>query len=55
MPSRIMLTTTKFQGKQVYGTICDNCRYRSERVTDFLEVEINFKVNPQINLPAVHI
>jgi hypothetical protein len=36
------LTPIQFQGKQIYGTICETCGYRSERNTDFLEIEINF-------------
>jgi len=34
----------QFQGSQVYGTICHACRSRSERVSDFLEIEIIFEV-----------
>ncbi|KAG5724013.1 Ubiquitin carboxyl-terminal hydrolase 48 [Termitomyces sp. T112] len=37
------LVTDQFQGKQIYGTLCNNCQYRSERVSDFLEIEINLK------------
>lgn len=37
------LVEDRFQGKQVYGTRCDTCEYQSERETDFLEVEVNFK------------
>lgn len=35
---------TQFQGKQVYGTICANCHRRSERDSDFHEIEVNIKV-----------
>lgn len=35
----------QFQGKQIYGTMCNHCQYRSERVSDFLEIEINFTVS----------
>ena len=38
------LTSIKFQGEQVYGTICGNCHNKSERSTDFLELEINIEV-----------
>lgn len=38
------LTLLKFQGEQVYGTICGNCHNKSERSTDFLELEINIEV-----------
>jgi hypothetical protein len=34
----------KFQGEQVYGTICGGCHNKSERSTDFLELEINIEV-----------
>lgn len=40
----------KFQGEQVYGTICGNCHNKSERSTDFLELEINIEV-----LDTIHI
>jgi len=39
-----VLTPSKFQGEQVYGTICGNCHNKSERSTDFLELEINIEV-----------
>ncbi|TFK42426.1 hypothetical protein BDQ12DRAFT_644097 [Crucibulum laeve] len=42
IPSVRSLVTDQFQGKQVYGTICETCKYQSERDTDFLEIEINF-------------
>jgi ubiquitin carboxyl-terminal hydrolase 48 len=38
------LTPLKFQGEQVYGTICGGCHNKSERSTDFLELEINIEV-----------
>lgn len=37
--------TVQFQGSQVYGTFCHGCRYKSERTTDFLEVEVSFDVS----------
>ncbi|KAG5354040.1 hypothetical protein C0989_009737 [Termitomyces sp. Mn162] len=37
------LVTDQVIGKQIYGTLCNNCQYRSERVSDFLEIEINLK------------
>lgn len=36
--------SSKFEGKQVYGTVCDRCSYRSERPSTFLEIEINLEV-----------
>ncbi|KAG5647281.1 hypothetical protein DXG03_000817 [Asterophora parasitica] len=42
------LVTDQFQGKQVYGTICNKCKYRSERISDFLEIEINLKNNSKL-------
>ncbi|KAF9820152.1 hypothetical protein IEO21_01585 [Rhodonia placenta] len=31
------------QGKQSYCTICEKCQHRSERDSDFLEIEVNIK------------
>ncbi|KAF8163463.1 hypothetical protein B0H34DRAFT_795175 [Crassisporium funariophilum] len=42
------LVTDQFQGTQVYGTICHACRNRSERVSNFLEIEINFENNSKL-------
>ncbi|KAF8798163.1 cysteine proteinase [Phlegmacium glaucopus] len=42
------LITDQFQGSQVYGTICHACRSRSERVSDFLEVEIIFESSSKL-------
>ncbi|KAF8077825.1 hypothetical protein FPV67DRAFT_1557276 [Lyophyllum atratum] len=42
------LITDQFQGKQVYGTICNHCQYRSERASGFLEIEINLKNNSKL-------
>lgn len=41
-PAVRMLIESQFQGSQVYGTFCHACQYKSERSTDFLEVEVNF-------------
>lgn len=35
---------SQFQGELVYGTHCHNCRFRSERTSNFLELEINIEV-----------
>ncbi|KAJ3544080.1 hypothetical protein NMY22_g2917 [Coprinellus aureogranulatus] len=40
-PAVRMLIESQFQGSQVYGTFCHACQYKSERTSDFLEVEIN--------------
>src|ERR1700731_3737539 len=36
-------SSLKFQGKQIYGTICSACNHRSEQISDFLEIEISFE------------
>lgn len=43
-PTNRKFHMNQFQGKQVYGTICNHCQYRSERTSDFLEIEINLEV-----------
>ncbi|RDB21476.1 Ubiquitin carboxyl-terminal hydrolase 48 [Hypsizygus marmoreus] len=48
IPAVKSLITDQFQGKQVYGTICNNCQYRSERTSDFLEIEINLENNSKL-------
>ncbi|KAF7363613.1 hypothetical protein MSAN_01018400 [Mycena sanguinolenta] len=47
-PALKSLITDQFQGKQVYGTICSNCGSVSARDTDFLEIEISFKNNANL-------
>ncbi|KAI0934305.1 hypothetical protein AcV5_006190 [Taiwanofungus camphoratus] len=44
-PELQSLVAYQFQGKQVYGTICANCHRRSERDSDFHEIEVNIKNN----------
>ncbi|KIJ69021.1 hypothetical protein HYDPIDRAFT_178940 [Hydnomerulius pinastri MD-312] len=44
-PSLRTLIPDQFQGQQVYGTLCHNCKNKSERTTDFLELEINIENN----------
>ncbi|KAI0748066.1 cysteine proteinase [Daedaleopsis nitida] len=39
------LIADQFQGKQVYNTVCQNCQRRSERDSDFLEIEVNLENN----------
>ncbi|KAF5373636.1 hypothetical protein D9758_000663 [Tetrapyrgos nigripes] len=46
-PSLRTLVHDQFEGKLVYGTICA-CQYRSERSSDFLEIEVNFKNNQKL-------
>ena len=36
--------SNQFEGKLTYGTMCQTCHQRSERDTDFLELEINLEV-----------
>ncbi|KAG2750640.1 cysteine proteinase [Suillus brevipes Sb2] len=47
-PSLRSLLSNQFQGEQVYGTICGNCHNKSERSTDFLELEINIENNARL-------
>ncbi|KAH7929713.1 cysteine proteinase [Leucogyrophana mollusca] len=47
-PALRSLIADQFQGQQVYGTICGNCHNKSERSTDFLEVEINIENNARL-------
>ncbi|KAG1827163.1 cysteine proteinase [Suillus subaureus] len=47
-PSLRSLVSNQFQGEQVYGTICGNCHNKSERSTDFLELEINIENNARL-------
>ncbi|KAM5535206.1 hypothetical protein V8D89_011142 [Ganoderma adspersum] len=39
------LIPNQFQGKLVYNTVCQNCHRRSERDSDFLEIEVNLENN----------
>ncbi|KDR73501.1 hypothetical protein GALMADRAFT_72029 [Galerina marginata CBS 339.88] len=47
-PAVKSLITDQFQGGQVYGTICHACKSRSERASDFLEIEISFENNSRL-------
>ncbi|KAJ7632814.1 cysteine proteinase [Roridomyces roridus] len=47
-PALQSLITDQFQGKQVYGTICSNCKSVSAQETDFFEIEISFKDNAKL-------
>lgn len=38
------LMSSQFEGKQVYNTVCQHCHRRSERDSDFLEIELNIEV-----------
>ncbi|KAJ3732305.1 cysteine proteinase [Lentinula guzmanii] len=42
------LVNSQFEGEQVYGTMCDNCKYRSERCSNFWEIEVNFQNNSRL-------
>ncbi|KAJ3905046.1 cysteine proteinase, partial [Lentinula edodes] len=42
------LVNSQFEGEQVYGTMCDNCKYRSERRSNFWEIEVNFQNNSKL-------
>ncbi|KAI0831247.1 cysteine proteinase [Trametes gibbosa] len=42
-PDLQSLIANQFEGKQVYNTVCQNCQRRSERDSDFLEIELNLE------------
>ncbi|KAI0721718.1 cysteine proteinase [Cerioporus squamosus] len=44
-PELKSLIPDQFQGKQVYTTVCQNCQRRSERDSDFLEIEVTLENN----------
>ncbi|KAH9842756.1 cysteine proteinase [Rhodofomes roseus] len=44
-PTLKTLVANQFQGKQTYVTTCQKCQYRSERSSDFLELEVTIKNN----------
>ncbi|KAL7283349.1 hypothetical protein ACG7TL_002778 [Trametes sanguinea] len=44
-PALQSLIANQFEGKQVYNTVCQNCLRRSERDSDFLEIELNLENN----------
>ncbi|KDQ17979.1 hypothetical protein BOTBODRAFT_104384 [Botryobasidium botryosum FD-172 SS1] len=44
-PSHKSLISDQFEGKMVYGTMCRTCKNRSERDSDFFELEINLENN----------
>ncbi|KAF8480713.1 cysteine proteinase [Gautieria morchelliformis] len=48
VPSLKTLLSDQFEGKLTYGTICQECRQRSERDTNFLELEINLETNAKL-------
>ncbi|KAF8643800.1 hypothetical protein AX16_008818 [Volvariella volvacea WC 439] len=48
LPSLKSLIATQFEGKQVYGTECHDCHQRSEREAGFLELEVSFEDNAQL-------
>ncbi|KAL4247306.1 peptidase C19 family protein [Abortiporus biennis] len=45
VPGLKSLLNDQFQGKQAYGTLCMNCGNRSERDSEFLEIEVNIQNN----------
>ncbi|KAG8217868.1 hypothetical protein J3R82DRAFT_6034 [Butyriboletus roseoflavus] len=47
-PALRTLVSNQFQGELVYGTHCHNCRSKSERSSDFLELEINIENNARL-------
>ncbi|KAH9934725.1 cysteine proteinase [Fomitopsis serialis] len=44
-PTLKTLIANQFQGKHTYITTCQECQYRSERSSDFLELEVTIKNN----------
>ncbi|KAI0079874.1 cysteine proteinase [Panus rudis PR-1116 ss-1] len=48
IPGLKSLMADQFQGKQVYGTLCSRCQTRSERESDFLEIEVNLLNNSKL-------
>ncbi|KAI0374832.1 cysteine proteinase [Pilatotrama ljubarskyi] len=44
-PELQSLIANQFEGKQVYNTVCQKCQRRSERDSDFLEIELNLENN----------
>lgn len=42
------LVADEFQGKQVYSTVCSKCRTRSERESEFLELELTLANNAKL-------
>jgi len=47
------MISAKFEGKQVYGTVCDKCGYKSERESNFLEIEVNLQVRTKLSVARV--
>lgn len=45
VPGLKSLLADQFQGKQVYGTECAACHTRSERESEFMEIEVNLPVS----------
>ncbi|TCD68915.1 hypothetical protein EIP91_009466 [Steccherinum ochraceum] len=45
VPGLKSLLADQFQGKQVYGTLCSSCKTKSERDSEFLEIEVNIDKN----------
>ncbi|KAI8998686.1 cysteine proteinase [Trametes punicea] len=44
-PELQSLITNQFEGKLVYNTVCQRCQRRSERDSNFLELELNLENN----------
>ncbi|EPT06051.1 hypothetical protein FOMPIDRAFT_1034036 [Fomitopsis schrenkii] len=44
-PTLKTLISSQFQGSQTYVTTCQKCEYRSERSSDFLEIEVTITNN----------
>ncbi|KAK7693459.1 hypothetical protein QCA50_003027 [Cerrena zonata] len=48
VPGLKSLLADQFQGKQVYGTECSVCHTRSERESEFMEIEVNLPKNSKL-------
>ena len=48
-PGLKSLLADQFQGTQVYGTECAVCHTKSERESEFMEIEVNLPVGPSLS------
>ncbi|TFY82365.1 hypothetical protein EWM64_g1642 [Hericium alpestre] len=53
-PALKRLIADQFQGVQAYTTTCQKCGTRSERDSDFLEIEVNLEVKYFVYILAYH-
>ncbi|TDL21582.1 cysteine proteinase [Rickenella mellea] len=48
LPRLKSLIPDQFEGKLLYATVCENCKNRSERESQFLELELNLQNNSTV-------